>query len=95
MIVMNNCWGISTEHGSQHCVKNISDRGKPFGIKGEVVDVSCYSKNGVAKGTGAGHLKCAIDCAKEGKPLGLLTDGDASPGGILRALSWQGLVGRR
>lgn len=24
-----------------------------------------------------------------------LTDGDASPGGILRALSWQGLVGRR
>src|SRR5438094_142569 len=38
MIVMNNCWGISTEHGTQHCLKNIIDRGKPFGIKGEVVD---------------------------------------------------------
>jgi len=38
MIVMNNCWGISTPHGSQHCVKNIIDRGKAFGIKGEVVD---------------------------------------------------------
>jgi hypothetical protein len=45
-------------------------------LKGEVVDVTCYSKQGVAKGTGAGHLSCAVDCAKQGKPLGLLTDGD-------------------
>jgi hypothetical protein len=57
-------------------VVSISAAGEEITLKGEVVDVSCYSKNGVAKGTGAGHLKCAIDCAKEGKPLGLLTDGD-------------------
>ena len=45
-------------------------------FKGEVVEISCYSKLGVAKGTGAAHISCAIDCAKQGKPLGLLTDGD-------------------
>jgi len=45
-------------------------------LKGEVVDVTCYSKQGVAKGTGASHVSCALDCAKQGKPLGLLTDGD-------------------
>jgi len=50
--------------------------GEEITLKGEVVDVSCYSKDGVAKGTGAGHLKCALDCAKTGKPLGILTDGD-------------------
>jgi 2-oxoisovalerate dehydrogenase E1 component alpha subunit len=38
MIVMNNGWGISTTHCSQHAVKNIVERGKPFGIPGEVVD---------------------------------------------------------
>src|SRR6478609_9246340 len=38
MIVTNNDWGISTAHASQHSVKNIIDRGKPFGIPGEVVD---------------------------------------------------------
>src|SRR5215471_18684719 len=45
-------------------------------MKGEVVEVSCYSKRGVEKGTGAEHVACAIDCAKQGKVLGLLTDGD-------------------
>ncbi len=45
-------------------------------LRGEVVDVTCYSKQGVAKGTGTGHVSCAMDCAKKGKPLGLLTDGD-------------------
>jgi hypothetical protein len=45
-------------------------------VKGEIVEVSCYSKQGVAKGTGAAHLSCAVDCAKQGKPLGVLTDGD-------------------
>jgi hypothetical protein len=50
--------------------------GEEVTLKGEVVEISCYSKQGVAKGTGAGHVACAIDCAKQGKPLGLLTDGD-------------------
>ena len=50
--------------------------GEEVTYKGEVVEVSCYSKLGVAKGTGAAHIACALDCAKQGKPLGLLTDGD-------------------
>ncbi len=50
--------------------------GEEVTLKGEVVEISCYSKQGVAKGTGAAHVACAIDCAKQGKPLGLLTDGD-------------------
>jgi hypothetical protein len=45
-------------------------------LRGEVVDVTCYSKQGVAKGTGIGHVSCALDCARKDKPLGLLTDGD-------------------
>jgi hypothetical protein len=50
--------------------------GEEVTYKGEVIEVSCYSKLGVAKGTGAAHVACALDCAKQGKPLGLLTDGD-------------------
>jgi 2-oxoisovalerate dehydrogenase E1 component alpha subunit len=38
MIVMNNGWGISTPARSQHSEKHIIDRGKAFGIPGEVVD---------------------------------------------------------
>ncbi|MBI3409845.1 MAG: thiamine pyrophosphate-dependent dehydrogenase E1 component subunit alpha [Planctomycetes bacterium] len=38
IIVMNNGWGISTTHCSQHAVKHVIERGKPFGIPGEVVD---------------------------------------------------------
>ncbi len=38
MIVMNNGWGISTSHCSQHAAEHVIDRGKAFGIPGEVVD---------------------------------------------------------
>jgi 2-oxoisovalerate dehydrogenase E1 component alpha subunit len=38
MVVMNNGFGISTSHCSQHSCKQIIDRGKAFGIPGEVVD---------------------------------------------------------
>jgi 2-oxoisovalerate dehydrogenase E1 component alpha subunit len=38
MIVTNNGWGISTSADSQHSEKRIIDRGKAFGIPGEVVD---------------------------------------------------------
>jgi type 1 fimbria pilin len=45
-------------------------------LKGEIVEASCYTKLGVAKGTGAEHVKCATECAQKGLPLGILTDGD-------------------
>jgi 2-oxoisovalerate dehydrogenase E1 component alpha subunit len=38
MIVLNNGYGISTPAGTQHGERHIIDRGKPFGIPGEVVD---------------------------------------------------------
>jgi 2-oxoisovalerate dehydrogenase E1 component alpha subunit len=38
LIVTNNGWGISTPACSQHAEMHITDRGKAFGIPGEVVD---------------------------------------------------------
>jgi 2-oxoisovalerate dehydrogenase E1 component alpha subunit len=38
MIVMNNGWGISTSSCNVHAEERIIDRGKPFGIPGEIVD---------------------------------------------------------
>jgi 2-oxoisovalerate dehydrogenase E1 component alpha subunit len=38
IVVMNNGWGISTAACTQHGERHISDRGKAFGIPGEVVD---------------------------------------------------------
>jgi 2-oxoisovalerate dehydrogenase E1 component alpha subunit len=38
IIVMNNGWGISTPADTQHGERHVIDRGKAFGIPGEVVD---------------------------------------------------------
>jgi 2-oxoisovalerate dehydrogenase E1 component alpha subunit len=38
IIVMNNGWGISTPACTQHSERHIIDRGRAFGIPGEVVD---------------------------------------------------------
>jgi 2-oxoisovalerate dehydrogenase E1 component alpha subunit len=38
MIVTNNGWGISTDGSTQHGEKNISDRGKAFGIKSRTIN---------------------------------------------------------
>jgi 2-oxoisovalerate dehydrogenase E1 component alpha subunit len=38
IIIENNGWGISTSAESQHSEGHIINRGKPFGIPGEVVD---------------------------------------------------------
>src|SRR5205807_7974740 len=38
MVVMNNGWGISTPACSQHGERHVIDRGKAFGIPGEIVD---------------------------------------------------------
>jgi 2-oxoisovalerate dehydrogenase E1 component alpha subunit len=38
MVVTNNNWGISTAACTQHGERHIVDRGKPFGIPGDVVD---------------------------------------------------------
>jgi 2-oxoisovalerate dehydrogenase E1 component alpha subunit len=38
IVVMNNSWGISTPYASQHGEEHIIDRGRAFGIPGEIVD---------------------------------------------------------
>jgi 2-oxoisovalerate dehydrogenase E1 component alpha subunit len=38
IVVQNNAWGISTPAGEVHAERRIIDRGKAFGIPGEVVD---------------------------------------------------------
>ena len=45
-------------------------------LRGEIVEVSCYSKLGVEKSTGAGHVACAKDCVNKGQALAILTDGE-------------------
>jgi len=45
-------------------------------MRGEMVEVSCYSKLGVEKSTGAAHVACAKDCVSKGQPLAILTDGE-------------------
>lgn len=63
----------------------VIEKGKPTTIRGEVVEISCYQKKGVAGGTGAAHIACAKDCARQGKTLGLLSEGD----GLFRLVgSW-------
>lgn len=54
----------------------IIEKGKPTTLRGEIVEISCYQKKGVAGGTGAGHVACAKECAAKGLSLGLLTEGD-------------------
>ena len=46
---------------------------KEMTVKGEVVDVSCYLAHG-DKGKGESHASCAEACAKNGGPLGILTN---------------------
>lgn len=55
-------------------VVNAAD--EELALKGELIEVSCYSKLGVEKSTGPAHASCAKDCAAKGLALGVLTDGD-------------------
>jgi hypothetical protein len=41
-------------------------------VKGEVVDVACALSKGEG-GKGDGHAGCAMSCAKQGQPVGILT----------------------
>lgn len=51
-------------------------KGEPLTLRGEVIEISCYQKKGAAEGTGSAHVACAKECAKAGKALGILSDGD-------------------
>ena len=55
----------------------VINRSAPMTLTGEIVDISCYKKKGVAAGTGAAHVDCAKLCVldKNGA-VGILSDGD-------------------
>jgi hypothetical protein len=40
-------------------------------LKGEIVDLACYLEQGAR---GPDHRKCAVECARMGQPLGLLSE---------------------
>jgi len=47
---------------------------KEVTLEGEIIDLHCYMIN---ENKGPGHKTCAIQCAKAGNPIGLLTaDGE-------------------
>jgi hypothetical protein len=56
-------------------VVSAQNAGEAMTIRGEVVEVSCFTK-GVAQGTGAAHVACAKECVQKGQPLGILTQDD-------------------
>ena len=41
-------------------------------VKGELVEISCATTKG-AEGKGPGHASCALSCARQGEPVGVLT----------------------
>lgn len=50
-----------------------SDKGKEVTIKGEIIDVKCYT-TGMMRGRGPEHEDCAITCIKNGLPVGVLDE---------------------
>ena len=50
--------------------KKMMGKEREVTLNGEVVDVSCYVEKGAK---GESHKECAITCAKNGWPLGILT----------------------
>jgi hypothetical protein len=57
-------------------VQSLSLGAQEVTLKGEIVEVSCFSKLGVLKSTGNAHVACAKDCVAKGQALGILTDDD-------------------
>ena len=46
-------------------------KGEAVTLKGEVIDLWCYLEGG---DHGAEHKQCAVECAKAGNPIALLTE---------------------
>lgn len=49
-----------------------SNRGTEVTVRGEVVEIACATSKG-PDGRGGAHAACALDCARRGDPLGILT----------------------
>ena len=53
----------------EHDEKGEKAEGKTITVKGEVVDVACYTEHGAK---GEKHEACAEDCIKTGQPAGIV-----------------------
>jgi hypothetical protein len=73
MLIAMAVAGVSATLSAQ---VGVLSKGKPMTLRGEIIEISCYQTKGLAGATGAAHVACVFECAKQGKALGILTDGD-------------------
>ncbi|HWE36186.1 MAG TPA: hypothetical protein VG406_06405 [Isosphaeraceae bacterium] len=63
----NQPWSVTTVTSS---IQGKPVKGQPISVTGEVIDLSCYLQVGKH---GDKHRDCGQKCARNGQPLGLLT----------------------
>ena len=63
--------GAVWAHEGEHHDSAESKGGEAVTIKGEIVDMACYSAH---EGKGAKHAACAKECVLGGAPIGLLAE---------------------
>ena len=67
-------WTDTTwESASTPAHRQVLTKARPKTITGEVVDVSCFLQLGKR---GEAHIPCGQKCARNGQPVGLVTDSD-------------------
>lgn len=64
----NQPWSVTTVTSS---IEGKTLKGEPIKVVGEVVDLSCYLQVGKH---GDKHRDCGQKCARNGEPIGLVTD---------------------
>ena len=60
-------WEAAATPANRHAL----EQGRPITLVGEVVDVSCFLQMGKR---GEAHIACGQKCARNGEPIGLVTD---------------------
>lgn len=53
--------------------KNKKDKPKEITVTGRITDVKCHL-NGMAESMGEDHKQCAVECIKNGLPVGILEE---------------------
>lgn len=64
-------WGLALCLGLAAFLLHAQPASEMVTLKGEVVDLWCYLKNG---SIGPDHKECAVESVKAGNPVGLVTD---------------------
>jgi hypothetical protein len=64
--------GPPAAHEGKHAPEGAAKAKETVTLTGELVDLRCYLEHG---GRGPDHQQCATLCARDGIPVGLLTEG--------------------